>query len=130
MEKRKYGGSGGGSRGPGGRSSGGARGGRSYGGGTGGGARGDSRDSRDQGGRGGSFEGKPRFMRKKVCRLCGDRVSLVDYKETDKILKFMTEKGKILPQRISGNCAKHQRMLARAVKRARHTSMIAFQIGV
>ena len=86
------------------------------------------KDAKDQG-RGG-FEGKGRFMRKKVCRLCADRVALVDYKETDKILKFLTEKGKILPQRISGNCAQHQRMLARAVKRARHTSMIAFQIGV
>ncbi len=71
----------------------------------------------------------PRFIRKKACRLCGERVPAIDFKDTDRILKFMTEKGKILPQRISGNCTKHQRMLSKAVKRARHATLIAFQIG-
>ncbi len=76
------------------------------------------------------FEMRPgKFIRKKVCRLCGERVSMVDYKETERLLKFLTEKGKILPQRISGNCAKHQRMLSRAVKRARHASLVPFEIG-
>lgn len=73
--------------------------------------------------------GGGRFIRKKVCRLCGERMSGLDHKETDRLLKFLTEKGKILPQRISGNCARHQRMLARAVKRARHASLIPFEIG-
>ncbi len=86
-----------------------------------GGARGESR---------GGFGDKPRFMRKKVCRLCAERIPSLDYKDVERLLKFLTEKGKILPQRISGNCASHQRILARAIKRARHSSLIAFEIGV
>ena len=87
------------------------------------------------GGRGGvrgheGAEGRTRFIRKKVCRLCGERAPGLDYKDTERLIKFLTEKGKILPQRISGNCARHQRMLARAVKRARHASLVPFQIGV
>lgn len=73
--------------------------------------------------------GRGRFLRKKICKLCAERVPRLDCKETEKLLKFLTEKGKILPQRISGNCTKHQRMLARAVKRARHASLIPFEIG-
>ena len=89
-----------------------------------------SRESNTGGGRGGFEEGKGRFMRKKVCRLCAERNPGLDYKDTERLTKFLTEKGKILPQRISGNCTKHQRMLARAVKRARHSSLIAFEMGV
>ena len=74
-------------------------------------------------------ESHTRFIRKKICRLCAERVPAVDYKDTERLLKFLTEKGKILPQRISGNCAKHQRLLATAVKRARHATLVAFQIG-
>ena len=115
MEQRERGSrdSRGGSRGEG-------RGGRTYGGGRGGDAKGKGYDR----------EGKGRFLRKKVCRLCAERIASIDYKDTERLLKFLTEKGKILPQRISGNCAKHQRMLARVVKRARHVSLIAFEIGV
>ena len=102
---------------------------RPYGGGGAAGA-GGREGGRSQG-RGGYDDAKGgRFMRKKVCRLCAERSPGIDYKDTERLVKFLTEKGKILPQRISGNCTKHQRMLARAVKRARHTSLIAFAIGV
>jgi len=55
---------------------------------------------------------------KRDCKLCKDQIAL-DYKQADLLRKFMTERGKILPRRISGNCAKHQRQLATAIKRAR-----------
>lgn len=120
--RKSFGGRSGGRSGPGGRSeSSGGRGG--YGGGQGRG--GEGRGGRDfqegREGRGG------KFFRKKSCRFCEERVSLIDFKEMDRLTKFMTEKGKIIPQRISGNCAKHQRMLSRAVKRARHAALVPFQ---
>jgi small subunit ribosomal protein S18 len=55
---------------------------------------------------------------KRDCRLCKDQID-VDYRQTDLLKKFMTERGKILPRRITGNCAKHQRDLSRAIKQAR-----------
>ena len=101
-----------------------------YGGGAGAGARegGPRRsDSRD-GERGGRSERGTRIFRKKVCRLCKEDVSHIDFKEIERIAKFLSEKGKIAPRRISGNCAGHQRMLARAIKRSRHSALVAFQI--
>jgi len=71
--------------------------------------------------------GRTRIFRKKVCRFCTDRVQLIDFKEADVLKKFLTEKGKIIPRRITGACAKHQRILARAIKRARHSGFLAFQ---
>jgi small subunit ribosomal protein S18 len=64
-----------------------------------------------------------RVYRKKVCKFCGEKVKAIDYKDTMRLMKFITERGKIIPSRISGNCAKHQRMLAKAVKKAR---LVAF----
>jgi small subunit ribosomal protein S18 len=55
---------------------------------------------------------------KRDCKLCKDQIA-IDYKQADLLKKFMTERGKILPRRISGNCARHQRQLATAIKRAR-----------
>ena len=72
--------------------------------------------------------GAPRFFQKKVCRFCSERSTLLDYKEVDRLRRFLTEKGKIMPRRITGNCAKHQRVLGRAIKRARHTALLAFQL--
>ncbi len=69
-----------------------------------------------------------RFMRKKICRFCSDRVEIIDYKDRDKLARFLTEKGKVIPRRTTGNCAKHQRVLARAIKRARHAAILAFQM--
>ena len=84
-------------------------------------------------GPGGDRMGGPRHSRQRVfvkknCRLCAEKATSVDYKDFDKIRRFLTEKGKIIPRRITGNCAKCQRMLARAVKRARQAGVVAFQI--
>ena len=73
--------------------------------------------------------GKERGMRKpkkKVCAFCVDKVEAIDYKETAKLRKFITERGKILPRRISGNCAVHQRQLTIAIKRARQIALLPF----
>ena len=78
------------------------------------------RDPRQQGG--------PRFFQKKVCRFCSERLLLIDYKDVERLKRFLTEKGKVMPRRITGNCAKHQRMLSRAIKRGRHSALLAFQI--
>lgn len=72
--------------------------------------------------------GNPRMRRvkKKVCSFCIDKVEDIDYKDVGKIRKFISERGKILPRRISGNCAKHQRQLTMAIKRARHIALLPF----
>ena len=70
---------------------------------------------------------KPLYaLRKKVCRFCSEKRAVIDYKDTGRLQKYMTEKGKIIPSRISGNCAKHQRQLARAIKRARSISLLPY----
>ena len=89
-----------------------------------GGAADKKRDFR--GGPGGPGGG--RFFQKKVCRFCSERSTALDYKDSERLRKFLTEKGKIMPRRITGNCAKHQRILGSAIKRARHTAFFAFQI--
>jgi small subunit ribosomal protein S18 len=78
---------------------------------------------------GGGGSGKERGMRrpkKKICSFCVDKVKGIDYKETAKVRKFITERGKILPRRISGNCAVHQRQLTIAIKRARQIALLPF----
>ncbi|MHB9093516.1 MAG: 30S ribosomal protein S18 [Eubacteriales bacterium] len=67
-----------------------------------------------------------RRPRKRVCAFCIDKVESIDYKEGGKLRKYVTERGKILPRRISGNCAKHQRQLTIAIKRARHMALLPF----
>lgn len=67
-----------------------------------------------------------RRPRKRVCSFCVDKVEAIDYKEVGKLKKYATERGKILPRRISGNCAKHQRQLTVAIKRARHIAFLPF----
>ncbi len=64
--------------------------------------------------------------RRKVCRLCENHVTSVDYKDEKLLRRFIVERGKIIPRRVSGNCAKHQRMLTRAVKRARIIAILPF----
>ncbi len=63
--------------------------------------------------------------RKKVCVFCG-KDSEINYKDTNKLKRYVSERGKILPRRITGNCAKHQRALTVAVKRARHVSLMPY----
>lgn len=67
-----------------------------------------------------------RVFRKKVCKFCAEKIKAIDYKDTMKLVKFITERGKIIPSRISGNCAKHQRMLAKAIKKARLGAFIPY----
>ena len=67
-----------------------------------------------------------RRPRKRVCSFCVDKVEAIDYKDTHKIRKYVTERGKILPRRISGNCAKHQRQVTVAIKRARHIALLPY----
>jgi small subunit ribosomal protein S18 len=69
---------------------------------------------------------KIRRSRKKVCAFCADKVTDIDYKDVAKLRKYISERGKILPRRISGNCAKHQRQLTEAIKRARHIALLPY----
>jgi small subunit ribosomal protein S18 len=69
---------------------------------------------------------RKRFRRKKVCTFCIDNVKYIDYKDAKVLRGFMTERGKIIPRRISGNCARHQRQLTTAIKRARNVALLAF----
>ncbi len=87
---------------------------------------GDSRSGGPRGDRG-SMAGGPRrkFYRRKVCKVCIGKVK-VDYKDSDSLRRFTTERGKILPRRITGTCAKHQRLVAREVKRARALALLPF----
>jgi small subunit ribosomal protein S18 len=70
---------------------------------------------------------KPKKVKKKkVCSFCMDKIESIDYKEYARLKKFITERGKILPRRITGNCAKHQRQLTVAIKRARNMALLPF----
>ena len=69
---------------------------------------------------------KQRRMKKRVCAYCMDKIVSIDYKDISKLKKFVTERGKILPRRISGNCAKHQRALTIAIKRARTVALLPY----
>ena len=69
---------------------------------------------------------RSRRPRKKVCSFCVDKVDHIDYKDAGKLRRFTTERGKILPRRISGNCAKHQRQVTLALKRARNIALLPF----
>jgi small subunit ribosomal protein S18 len=67
-----------------------------------------------------------RRPRKRICTFCVDKVDHIDYKDVYKLRKYITERGKILPRRISGNCAKHQRRVTVAIKRARHIALLPY----
>ncbi len=66
------------------------------------------------------------FHRRKICRFCADSSLKIDYKDPKTLRYFVTERGKIIPRRISGNCAKHQRQLSLAIKRARHIALMPY----
>ena len=66
------------------------------------------------------------FRRRKVCKFCVDKMDYIDYKDVKLLQQFTPERSKILPRRISGNCAKHQRTLQQAIKRARQLALIPF----
>ncbi len=73
---------------------------------------------------------KKPFLRRKVCRFCTDKKLDIDYKNPRVLRYFITERGKIIPRRISGNCAKHQRQITVAVKRARNIAILPFTTAV
>lgn len=116
-----YGGGGGGGGGYGGGGGG--------GGGYGGGRGGDRGDRGDRDERGGEEGGRRGFGRRKVCRFCAEKTLKVDYKDQGQMKYFLTERGKIIPRRISGNCAKHQREVATAIKRGRMLAILPYTVG-
>lgn len=71
-------------------------------------------------------ERRRRIFRKKVCRFCKDKVAVIDYLDYAKFQRYITERGKIIPSRITGTCARHQRQLARAIKKARVMALMPF----
>ena len=90
--------------------------------------RGDHRGG-DRGGRGGRPGGGRRggkmFFKRKYCKFCAKK-AVINFKDVDSLRRYVTEKGKIIPQRITGTCAKHQRELTRAIKRARTIALLPF----
>src|SRR5512141_1498622 len=103
-----------------------------FGGGKGGsgGGRGGQREERGGGRDGGDMErgGGRGFGRRKVCRYCADKNLKVDYKNAADLKYFVTERGKIVPRRISGNCALHQREVATAIKRGRNVALLPYTV--
>jgi small subunit ribosomal protein S18 len=69
------------------------------------------------------------FYRRKVCSFCVDKADSIDYKEYGKLRRFTTDRGRIIPRRITGTCAKHQRMLTRAIKKARAIALLPYAAG-
>ncbi len=90
------------------------------GGGAGGGAGAKGRDGKEAGGK------RYFFRRRKVCKFCADKIDYVDYKDVKLISQFVPERGKILPRRMFGTCAEHQRKLTEAVNRARHIALLPY----
>jgi small subunit ribosomal protein S18 len=94
---------------------------------SGGGSRGSS------GGRGGAGDKKGKdagkryfFRRRKVCKFCMDKIDYIDYKDVKLLIPFVPERGKVLPRRMFGTCAEHQRKLTQAIKRARNIALLPF----
>ena len=102
---------------------------KSFGGGGsssgGGGGRGGRAGQNQQTGKDGQ-QRRPMFRRRKVCKFCADKIDDINYKDVKLIGPFVPERGKILPRRISGTCAKHQRKLQTAIKRARQIALIPY----
>jgi len=81
---------------------------------------------RTQGGPGGNYRQGRSYFRKKVCKLCVQKLKSVDYKDINMLRKFVTDRGKILPRRITGTCAKHQRVISKAIMRASMIALLPF----
>ena len=91
--------------------------------------RSSSSSSEGRGGRAGDKKDDKKrtlFRRRKVCKFCADKIDDINYKDAKLLGPFVPERGKILPRRISGNCAIHQRMLAEAIKRARNIALLPY----
>jgi len=87
-------------------------------------------DRRERGGergeRGGNAGRRKFVARRKVCVYCADKIRIADYKDVKRLQRFVSERGKIMPRRRTGTCAKHQRGLTVAIKRARHMALLPF----
>lgn len=70
------------------------------------------------------------ISRKRICRFCENQIYYIDYKDDRLLYRFITEEGKIIPRRISGTCAQHQRQLNKAIKRARHMAILPFVLDI
>jgi small subunit ribosomal protein S18 len=92
--------------------------------GPGGGARGRGGDDKKTDGKGGQRRGL--FRRRKVCKFCADKIDDINYKDVKLLTGFVPERGKVLPRRISGTCAKHQRGLRIAIVRARQIALLPY----
>lgn len=77
-------------------------------------------------GEGREFRPRNRKGRKKVCSFCVDRVSEIDYKDIPKLRRYLSDRGKIVPRRVTGTCARHQRQSTLAIKRARHLALLPY----
>ena len=71
---------------------------------------------------------KKKVLRKKICPLCTQRLDAVDYKDVEKLMNFVSDRGKILPRKMSGLCPKHQRSMSRVIKRSRHACIVPFEM--
>ncbi|MBI4640663.1 MAG: 30S ribosomal protein S18 [Candidatus Tectomicrobia bacterium] len=71
---------------------------------------------------------KKLLIRRKICRFCTDKITAIDYKDIKSLRNLITERGKIIPRRISGNCSRHQRQLTAAIKRARNIALMPFTV--
>ena len=81
----------------------------------------------EEGGRGGRGS-RPGFGRRKGCRYCADKALVIDYKDPQALKYFISERGKVVPRRISGNCALHQRKVTLSIKRARQIALLPFTV--
>lgn len=69
---------------------------------------------------------RDRRPRRKVCAFCADKIEMIDYKDTPRLRRYLSERGKIVPRRVTGTCARHQRQLTTAIKRARHLALLPY----
>ncbi len=76
--------------------------------------------------KGAKLQQQRKFQRRKFCRFCSEKVEYIDYKNIKILRSYLTERGKILPRRMTGTCAKHQRELSESIKRARSIALLAF----
>jgi small subunit ribosomal protein S18 len=97
---------------------------KTFGGGGGGGGRGRGGATTQQGKEAG--QRRPMFRRRKICKFCADKIDDINYKDTKLLMPFVPERAKILPRRISGTCAMHQRKLRTAIMRARQLALIPY----
>ena len=72
---------------------------------------------------------RPMFRRRKVCKFCEEKIDVIDYKDIRLVSQFVSDRGKILPRRLTGTCSPHQRLLTVAIKRARNLAFIPFAAG-